>query len=120
MFQLLGKFPAGFVQKMMKNGGSPIVVSNTPWAKSRVTLMGDEVEDIGGWIPLLAYSGVGFLIIRYSETLRICGVAEEACLKEEQLKFFLNELENEIKLISEEVAAAKKKNPHSLVIKIDE
>ncbi|CAG7730764.1 unnamed protein product, partial [Allacma fusca] len=26
MFQLLGKFPAGFVQKMMKNGGSPIVV----------------------------------------------------------------------------------------------
>ncbi|CAG7831236.1 unnamed protein product [Allacma fusca] len=118
MFQIFGRFPAFFVQNMMKNGGSPVVISNTPWARRSVKMLGDPVQDLGGWVPLLAFSGLGILITRYCETLRVCGVAEEACLSKEQLNFVIGEVQKEIMALSEECAVVNKiLNPDSIIPK---
>jgi hypothetical protein len=57
VFRLLGKFPAFLVQLVMGGGSMSVVFSNVPWARKRVQLWGQEVEEVAGWMPLLTTAG---------------------------------------------------------------
>lgn len=57
MFKYFGRFPACIIQKMMENGGLPVVFSNVPMSTQTVEFWGNPVVTAAGWPPLLTNTG---------------------------------------------------------------
>ncbi|CAG7833774.1 unnamed protein product [Allacma fusca] len=102
LMKYIGRFPSRVIQFALADSGAPVVFNHIPWIKSKLSLMGDELEEFAGWMPMLTRTGLGIVSARYCDSMRLCGVSETSRLSPEELQFMLNEIGKELVALAEE------------------